>query len=167
MSNYKIIDNFLDKKVLYQIKEVLESQRFHWFFCDEVSTKEKKGKDNYYFFHDFYVRVDGVPQPISNYFKLVLPILNKIEVKALIRVKANLYTYAGTQIEHGFHRDQTYSHKGAILTINSNNGYTLFKDGTKIESIENRLLLFDPSEEHSSATCTDSAKRINININYF
>ena len=167
MSNYKIIDNFLDKKVLYQIKEVLESQRFHWFFCDEVSTKEKKGKDNYYFFHDFYVRVDGVPQPISNYFKLVLPILNKIEVKALIRVKANLYTYAGTQIEHGFHRDQTYSHKGAILTINSNNGYTLLKDGTKVESIENRLLLFDPSEDHSSATCTDSAKRINININYF
>ena len=167
MSNFKIIDNFLDKKVLYQIKEVLESQRFHWFFCDEVSTKEKKGKDNYYFFHDFYVRVDGVPQPISNYFKLVLPILNKIEVKALVRVKANLYTYVGTQIEHGFHTDKTYSHKGAIFSINSNNGYTLLEDGTKLESVENRILLFDPSTKHTSATCTDTVRRINININYF
>ena len=37
----------------------------------------------------------------------------------------------------------------------------------KIESIENRALLFDPSIEHRSTTCTDAKGRININFNYF
>ena len=50
--------------------------------------------------------------------------------------------------------------------MNSNNGYTsINKD--KIESIENRILLFDPSVEHNSVTCTDEKVRLNINFNYF
>jgi hypothetical protein len=41
------------------------------------------------------------------------------------------------------------------------------KDGTKIDSVENRILFFNPSEEHDSENCTDEKTRINININYF
>jgi len=164
---HKVIDNFLDQKTFDEVKNLIQSQGFPWFLCDKVSSNEKKGKDNYYFFHQFYDKHQGVTQPTSAYFKALLPILNKLEIKSLIRVKANLYTYVGTQIEHGFHTDKTYSHKGAIFSINSNNGYTLLEDGTKIESVENRILLFDPSIKHTSATCTDNVGRINININYF
>jgi LmbE family N-acetylglucosaminyl deacetylase len=39
--------------------------------------------------------------------------------------------------------------------------------GAEIKSIENRVLLFDPSTEHHSTTCTDQKVRININFNYF
>ena len=169
-TKHEIINNFLDKKTFDEIKNLMQSQGFPWFLCDKVSSNEKKGKDNYYFFHQFYGKPPipgGMPEPMSGYFKALLPILNKLEVKSLIRVKANLYTYVGTQIEHGFHTDKTFSHKGAIFSINSNNGYTLLEDGTKIESVENRILLFDPSTKHTSATCTDSVGRINININYF
>jgi hypothetical protein len=174
---HKVIDNFLDKKTFDGIKNLMESQGFPWFFCDKVSSSEKKGNNNYYFFHQFYGKAPSLPdtpplpgdisEPTSAFFKATLPILNKLEVKSLIRVKANLYTYVGTQIEHGFHTDKPYSHKGAIFSINSNNGYTLLEDGTKIESVENRILLFDPSTKHTSATCTDNVGRINININYF
>ena len=156
-------------KVLNIIKKYKKKDISFDYYTDNTNELEKLPKDNSFVGTKGWA-VEGYyddSKYISCCENAKNDILNKIEVKALIRVKANLYTYAGTQIEHGFHRDQTYSHKGAILTINSNNGYTLFKDGTKIESIENRLLLFDPSEEHSSATCTDSAKRINININYF
>ena len=166
-TKHEIIDNFLDKKTFDGIKKLIESQGFPWFLCDRVSSNEKKGNNNYYFFHQFYDKLQGVAQPTSRNFNDILPILNKLEVKSLIRVKANLYPYVGAQIEHGFHTDKTFSHKGAIFSINSNNGDTLLEDGTKIESVENRILLFDPSTKHTSATCTDSVGRINININYF
>ena len=171
-TKHEIINNFLDKKTFDEIKNLMQSQGFPWFLCDKVSSNERKGKDNYYFSHQFYDKVNygevhGVTQPTSLHFKAILPLLNKLEVKSLIRVKANLYTYVGTQIEHGFHIDKSFPHKGAIFSINSNNGYTLLEDGTKIESVENRILLFDPATKHTSATCTDNARRINININYF
>ena len=44
---------------------------------------------------------------------------------------------------------------------------TLIFDGTKIDSIANRALLFDPSKLHSSTSCTDDKVRLNMNINYF
>ncbi len=36
-----------------------------------------------------------------------------------------------------------------------------------IDSVANRILFFDPSEEHSSSLCTDQKRRITINFNYF
>ena len=67
---------------------------------------------------------------------------------------------------HEPHVDLEYEHKGAIFYINTNNGVTVLEDGTEIESIENRLLLFDSSKKHNSTSCTDAKVRVNINFNY-
>ena len=64
------------------------------------------------------------------------------------------------------HFDYPFSHSSALLSLNTCDGYTKLKDGTKIDSIANRILLFDPSEEHCSTTTTNIFARINININY-
>ena len=40
------------------------------------------------------------------------------------------------------------------------------EDGTKIDSIANRMLIFDGAEKHCSTTTTNVPVRINININY-
>jgi len=47
------------------------------------------------------------------------------------------------------------------------NGYIIFEDGTKIESVKDRLLTFNGSEIHASSTCTDEARRISLAVNYF
>ena len=65
------------------------------------------------------------------------------------------------------HIDFDFSHKGAILYINSCNGYTKLEDGTKIDSVANRILFFDPSTPHCSTTTSDTTARFNINFNYF
>jgi len=70
-------------------------------------------------------------------------------------------------IKHKAHRDlpPALSHKGAILSLNTCNGGTYI--GKKfIKSVENRILLFDPSVLHSSTNCTDQQARFNININW-
>ena len=83
----------------------------------------------------------------------------------LIRVKANLYPNINRVIKHPKHVDFNYPTKGALYYLNTNNGPT-FVGNKKVESIKNRLLLFDASKEHNSVTCTDAKFRLNVNINY-
>ena len=42
----------------------------------------------------------------------------------------------------------------------------MFKEGGKVESIENRLILFDSQTQHAGTSCTDKRKRVVLNINY-
>jgi hypothetical protein len=68
-----------------------------------------------------------------------------------------------------WHVDRPFQCKTAILYLNNCNGYTLLKTNpiTKIESIENRMLLFDSKIQHKAISQTDSKRRIVINFNYF
>ena len=50
--------------------------------------------------------------------------------------------------------------------MNTNNGYTKFEDGTKVESVANRLVTFPASMMHTGTSCTDKKIRIVINFNY-
>ena len=103
----------------------------------------------------------------SGFFELIHPLLNKIDAKALIRVKGNMYPNVGSLLENDRHVDYEFEHKGAIYYINTNNGPTVLDDGTKIDCVENRILFFESHKNHNSTYCTDQKVRMNININYF
>ena len=104
---------------------------------------------------------------VSPYAKLLDPLLKKLKIKALIRLKANLYPNQGKMIEHAEHTDFPFKHKGALFSLNTSDGFTVLKDGTKIHSVANQILLFDASQPHHSSTCTNTKVRCNINVNYF
>ena len=55
----------------------------------------------------------------------------------------------------------------SIFYINTNDGYTKFEDGTKIESIANRMITFPANINHTGTSCTDEQTRVVINFNYF
>jgi hypothetical protein len=158
---YKVIDNFLEKEEFLKIKNEIIGSEFPWFFNSTVASK--KSKDGFYFTHTFFKDC----HVNSTSYRLLYPIFNKLNLKSIIRAKANLYTKTQEIIEHDTHKDFSYKHNGFILYINTNNGFTSLKNGEKIASIENRGLFFDPSLEHNSSTCTDQNGRININLNYF
>jgi hypothetical protein len=157
---YKVIDNFLSKNDFSNIKELFE-KKLPWYFNDFVTYKSEK-KD-FYFTHIFY----NNNTLNSDFMEIVRPIINLINIKALIRIKANLYPRTHTIYEHDSHSDYDFKHNGLLYYINTNNGFTKLSNGTKIESIENRALFFDSSLFHNSSTCTDEKCRININFNYF
>lgn len=157
-----VIDNFLNEQDAKFISETMFSEQFPWNYINGVSDKKFLDKD-YYFIHPFY----DTYQIISNYFKLITPILKIINPKAIIRCKGNLFPNSEKLIEYGMHSDFSYNHKGLVYYVNTNNGYTGFGDGTKVQSIANRAVIFDSSVPHYSTNCTDDQVRINININYF
>ena len=49
----------------------------------------------------------------------------------------------------------------------TNNGYTLFEDGTKVDSVANRMVLFEGNRLHTGATQTDERFRYVVNFNYW
>ena len=68
----------------------------------------------------------------------------------------------------GFHIDFHYEHsRTAIFYVNTNNGYTEFEDGTKVESVANRFVSFAGDLLHRGVSQTDTKERVVINFNYF
>jgi hypothetical protein len=159
---YQVIDNFLSEEDHDALRYLtITSQAMPWFLNNEISGEKEDEKD-YYFTHLFYNNYTIN----SNNFHLFKPLLTKLECKALIRIKANLYP--GTEIlkKHTNHRDFDFDHMAAVYYINDNDGHTILNDSIKIESKANRILIFNPQVEHCSTTCTDQKYRITINFNY-
>ena len=158
----EIIDNFLDPYHFESIKKVMTGGNFPWYTGGRTNVSGTKKNDGMYFTHRFYLW-----KPQSDYLNLLKPLLQKIPYDAnkLSRIKGNLYPQSQRRIYHGWHVDHDTPQQACIFYINTNNGYTVFKN-KKVKSIENRLLIFDPGILHRSTTCTDVPFRMNINFNY-
>ena len=163
----KIEDNFLNTQVFKNIQELNFSNQIPWTYGEVVYDHELKSDafklDNYQFSHLLY----SYEQPSSNLFEQVVPVLNSIDLATICKVKVNMNTRTSKIVEHGFHTDVPFKCKTSILYLNTNDGYTIFEDGTKIESIENRLVTFDSHIKHSGTSCTNQKVRLVLNMNYF
>ena len=174
MTDIKVWDDFVDKGLLLELQRLLTvpESGFPWYWhklclqeplCDSV--------DNYFLAHVLYninPNVPGLGMPLSEYMRFIDPILKKIDIKSLIRVKANLYPRTAEIHRQGFHIDFDYEHsKTAVFFVNSNDGFFEFEDGTKIESVENRFVEFPSRTKHSGTSCTDQPSRVTLNFNYF
>tara|TARA_R110002020_G_scaffold468131_1_gene692175 strand:- start:192 stop:686 length:495 start_codon:yes stop_codon:yes gene_type:complete len=164
MIKHIIKDNFLNETDYKNLKNIMLGGDFPYYFSNTVSSLKDKEDLHFFWTHGFFVQDRGV---ISSFFKILVPILTKLKIKALIRIKANLNGNQGRIVEHQKHIDYNFKHKGALFSLNTCNGFTTLNDGTKIKSVGNRILLFDPSIPHHSSTSTDTSVRANINFNYF
>ena len=112
--------------------------------------------------------------PLTPEYDLILGLINVIQPRALIRVKANLNYITEEIHKYDFHTDlgefKSDTYDGAttaVFYLNDNNGYTEFEDGTKIDSVSNRLVRFPQNTAHRGTSCTDQPYRVVLNINYF
>ena len=165
-THYKIIDNFFEEEYFKKLQDSIihnSNSNVPWSFVEKVNSKHDHENDNEcYFEHVIYFR-----QPCSDIYQLLEPLWNLLEIKSLIRIKANCYPSKENIVKHAPHVDAPFDHNGALIYLNTCDGYTELVDGTKVESVENRVLLFNAGLEHSSTNCTNAKARFNINVNYF
>jgi hypothetical protein len=162
----EVIDNFLEEEHFQQLKSVLMAKEgvFPWYYNQTVNTPDDTGLYHYQFVHLFYHEME----PKSDFIKLLVPFLKKLNIRSAIRIKANLLVNTPEHVEHGYHTDVDFPNsKTAIFYLNSNNGYTKFDDGTIVNSVSNRVAIFNSNISHTGSTCTDKQVRIIINFNYF
>ena len=160
-----VIDEFIRKESFPQVQDIfLNDKNFYWSWSNVVDDNTCDEIDNHHFFHMFYYE----HSPVSKYWSYILPILRKLDAKAIYSVKANCNVRTQNIVRHGFHVDvpTNYDSKTAILYINTNNGYTEFENGERVESVANRLVLFDSELKHTGTTCTDQQRRVVLNLNY-
>jgi hypothetical protein len=167
--DYQVLDNFLPENYFKELQNaMIDSALFPWYFNNTIvgiDPNEKNNLDSCQFTHSFWSSEKGA---VSDYLYILQPILDKIQPKAIFRIKANLVTRTNEIIEHGFHTDfpPNQQCRTAILYLNSNNGYTIFDNGVKIESLENRFIEFDSRLLHSGTSTSNSNVRVVINFNY-
>jgi len=169
----KTIQDFLPKQSFDRLSQIIFAPTFPWYLTTSVASPYLKSKENsklFYMSHlvyekEKYVKVDPNDQTIID---LLLEKLAPEEGNLqLIRMKINFYPNTTELHEHDYHRDFEYSHMGAILSLNTCDGYTKIREtDTKYHSWANTLLSFNPSEDHCSTTTTNAIGRFNININY-
>ena len=159
----KVIDNFLDKETFKSIQDLMLNNDFDWYYSNLITSRHLNRKE-FQFIHIFYEH--GEPR---RSYSIIEPIIKTINPFCLVRVKANLLTITPKIKEYDFHVDVKYKQNltTAVFYINTCNGYTIFKDGTKVESIANRLVEFDSNLEHTGSSCTNENIRVVINLNYF
>jgi len=170
---YKIINNYASKELYEKINNIiLLSESFPWYYHNYVATKEEICPDHFYFTHNFYINEETditLGYPNSEHFStIIIPVCSILLGNdiPLIKAKANLFTKRDKKIKYGMHIDyDCEKHTTWVYSLNSNNGYTEFEDGTIIPSIENQLLIFDGNIPHRSVGQTDTNTRINLNIN--
>ena len=164
----EIIDNFLPEDVFLPIQEFLMGAFFPWYFGKQILSFKSTDKLDYQFIHSFYHLEQGVG--VISRFEVIEPIIKKLDCFCLLRAKANLKTlYSGPQDKqkNNYHRDFDKDCTTAILYINTNNGYTIFKDTKqKIDCVANRLVKFNSKLEHDGISSNDSKQRVVINFNY-
>ena len=169
----KTIQDFLPKQSFDRLSQIIFEPTFPWYLTTSVASPYLKSKENsklFYMSHlvyekEKYVKVNPNDQTIID---LLLEKLAPEEGNLqLIRIKINFYPNTTELHEHDYHRDFEYSHMGAILSLNTCDGYTKIREtDTKYHSWANTLLSFNPSEDHCSTTTTNAVGRFNININY-
>ena len=152
-----IYKNFIKKEYSNKINKELLKPYFPWFY-----NKEQAGDDTSYMFHLFHNKTNIN----SDYFYLVEPILKKLKIKKILYIRANLCLKRPSKCSwHTDNLTKDLKHKTAIYYVNTNNGYTLFKN-KKVKCEKNKIVIFDAIEKHKAKIQTDPATRMVININY-
>tara|TARA_B100000287_G_scaffold68418_2_gene60022 strand:+ start:4205 stop:4684 length:480 start_codon:yes stop_codon:yes gene_type:complete len=156
---YELIDNFLEPDELKSVQDVFLGMKIAWNCIDGIVMP---GDGGYQFVHVLYSDY----QPTSPFFNSLTPIFNKIDPIAIVRVKANLNMKTPQPVSSSFHKDVDDCIT-SIFYLNTNNGKTVFESGLEVDSVENRMIIFDSNEKHHGITTTDTARRCLINFNYF
>ena len=163
----EVYDDFLSQ---YQFKnidtEILENEYFPWYYNHGKITPFDGG-------HQFTHLVYNICQGgvTSDFFPIFEPVLERLKVKRLHRIKMNLNPRTFFHRGAGWHLDYSANYpsphtKTAILYLNTNNGWTSFKKGGRVKSKSNKIVIFDSSLKHQGVTCTDKDRRVIVNFNY-
>ncbi len=168
----KIIDNFLtDNDFNLLVSNTVGRNDGHQVQFRVVSNVENFGaiEENWswYMINMLYSADTPQNEICGKIYEMFVPKFKQLaNFKSLIRIKINAYPYTNVVKEHKGHIDFDYEHVGAVFSLNTCDGYTKFSDGTKSESIANRIVFFDASKEHSSTTTSNAKLRYNINFNF-
>ena len=163
-----ITDNFLVEEEFIAFSNPIIELDFPWHFNPTMTPYDPESTPGF-FVHIVY----DLNVPNSPVYDSLFPILNQLNVAVLSKIRINLNFRLSEPYSSPFHSDTEDMDEDvatkwtvSIFYINTNNGYTELEDGTKVESVANRMVTFPSNTRHRIVTQTDEQRRILINFNY-
>ena len=160
---YQIHKNFLSTDFFEKLKSVILHEDFPWRRRESMTPDPQ---DKMYFNYNFYNRMNSKSEFYEPY---IIPILKKLETKAPIQIRANMFISSLFKVS-GWHTDYPFNCKTAILYLNDCDGGTELRIDNKITFIKadaNKMLIFDTLIPHRAITSQKEPLRYIINFNYF
>ena len=155
----KVKDDFLDENYLKYLQKIMMGYDMPWY-SNPITHMDDT--EDFQFTHKFFDLYDG---GLSTYFPHLEPLVTKMNIKKLYRIKANLELKTFFKRKRGYHTDFD-NITTSVFYLNTNNGGTKFKGGKFVKSVANRLVTFDSNLIHTGVSCTDKKRRFVINLNY-
>ena len=175
----RVIDNYFDEEIFNQVLNFFAHEQTHWYLTTGISdpdgtaatSYDSSPLDSYFFCHPVY---DHMLMRSTCFHKLIELIEGPFkrtlgtELNTITRIKCNLYPRTEIVNRHPWHIDSSEQPalRGALLMLNTCDGFTGFIDGTKVNSVANRIAFFDATEKHHSTSTSDQSYRMTLNINY-
>ena len=164
MIEKEVIDNFLPDFELKQIQNIFLTGTRLWSYNAQGYDKDGLPQERAQFVHTLWDPISGVVTP---YGEIGTLFIEKLNPRVLLRIKANLQLKDSKIHEDPLHVDfDNIESTTSIFYVNTCNGYTYFEDGSRVNSVENRLVTFPTQTLHGGANCTDLDRRVVINLNY-
>ena len=166
----EVIDDFCSKEVFSGLEEMIMNpvSKFPWHYNKSINGKDYDNKkDVFQFVHTLYPSFNHMVE--DKYMSNIWPVISELKSGNVLRVKANCIPRTEKIVKHGLHNDFIEKDKNittAILYMNTNNGYTRFKDKTRVNSKANRIVKFPYTYLHGGTTCTDEHTRVVVNFNF-
>ena len=160
-----IFENALDEVSFEKIYNFFIDKHTPWYYIKK-QVNNSINDDRGFFSHIIF----DENKIFSPAYDLMFSFLEKINVVALIKLRANFNFKSDVRYESEFHTDFDYKEAlTAILYLNTCNGYTEFNDDkkTKIISKKNKLVIFNNKFQHKMVSQTDENFRLVINVNFF
>lgn len=162
--SHQVIDNFLSIESFTILKNFLEDPECPWYYRAAATTKEE---DTPFYTHNFFNN-----HMCSSNLDILKEVFEKLNIAAIIEIRANCILRSSHIIQKGsdWHIDREYNNfKTAILYLHNCDGATYLNKESpiKIESKENRVLIFDGNILHRNDVQTNTKRRIILNMNYY
>lgn len=160
--------NFLPQDEFNKLVELITDNEFDWYLSEKVTVdidSPISGLENStghkQFTHTFCNHLTK-----SRFMDRLSYLFNAIGAKKIYRAKVNLAINSGRHEVGGWHYDSESIENAriAVLYLNTNNGYTILGDGSKVGSEENKLVVFSNDILHTGVSQTDTNERYLINI---
>ena len=187
----KVINNFLTKSYHKELKELMNSANFPWYYNSHISYESGKSppSDNRFyetgFTHSFWDNRTGGQRDswYSHFWKPGLyQIMDAVNQEHIIRSRGDMTMYTHKVFEHAAHIDFPCRNVSAVYYLNDSYGDTIFynekaekssdipqklTEAERISPKANRLVVFEGNDIHTGSSPNKHKNRIIINSNFY
>tara|TARA_R110000772_G_scaffold258859_1_gene376237 strand:- start:82 stop:591 length:510 start_codon:yes stop_codon:yes gene_type:complete len=165
---FRVINNYLNNDDFFKTIKIINSPKVNWFFNTNFLYKgiEQTKQISHVLLNDLIKstsenRIETNPIAMS----ILQELLKELKATTVTKAQLKLISKSNDIADFPF-TENNQDTLTAIMYLNKNNGYTYVEGMGKINSEENRVVIFPSNTHYFESSCTDNDYRALLVIEY-